>query len=142
MPRASAPERWTCPACGRSFGRNLQGHLCVPTMPVAGYVAAQPDHLRPIFEAALAYLAQFPGLDIEAASVGLLVKRRRKFVELRPRRKWVVLSFILPDVVDNPRVRRTVPVGRSAAHYVQLNSAADFDDDVRDWIAQSCDHHA
>ena len=78
-------------------------------------------------------------VDVEAATVGILVKRRRTFVELRPKRKWVDLSILLARPIDDPRVSRRIVVSRGRfAYFFRLRSAADVDDDLRDLLTESC----
>jgi hypothetical protein len=111
-------------------------------MPVGEYIAGQPQPQRAILQSAFDYVRQFPDAEIEGANVGLFVKLRRSFIELRPKSKWVVLSFILPVRIDHPRIRRSVAWGQNFGHYVQLNTPADFDDTVRQWLQLSYEHHA
>ena len=78
-------------------------------------------------------------IDVEAATVGILVKRRRTFVELRPKQKWVELSIMLTRPIDDPRVSRRIVVSRGRfAYFFRLRSAADVDDDLRELLTESC----
>src|SRR5947208_14545401 len=43
------PKVWTCPACGRQFGRNKQSHECAPAMSLEEYFSTGPPHERPVF---------------------------------------------------------------------------------------------
>ncbi|MGE5597459.1 MAG: DUF5655 domain-containing protein [Hyphomicrobiales bacterium] len=131
---------WECPACGRAFGRNRQSHVCVPAMSLDAYFAGRPPGDRPIFDAVHAHLAGLGPVYVEPVGVGILFKRVRTFVELRPRRAGLALSFILARRVDHPRITRHVPVSRGSAamvHYVLLRSPEDVDDQVRRWLTAS-----
>lgn len=135
---------WECPACGRSFGRTGQSHVCAPAMTVDAYFAARPANDRAIFEAVaatLAEIAEVPGdVHVEAVGVGILFKRGRTFAELRPRRAGMALSFWLPRIDSHPRItRRMFAQGNRsrASHVVPLLSADDVDESIRNWLAES-----
>ena len=129
---------WACERCGREFGRVGQGHVCVPAMSVDEYFASRPAYEREVFEAVAEHLRSLGPVTIEPVGVGILVKKGRTFVELRPMKQWVALSMILPRVVDHPRVTRVIRMsGGRAVNYVRLRGAEDVDDLVREWITES-----
>ena len=104
---------WTCPGCGRQFGRVRQPHECAPAMALEEYFATGPDRERPIFEAVTAALDQVGPVHVEPVSVGIFLKRSRTFAELRPMQQWVALSFSLPRRERHPRItRKVVPYRR------------------------------
>lgn len=130
--------RWTCPACGRTFARSGQGHLCVPVNQLGDYLAALPPGHRAVAETVLSLFSGLDDVIVEAADVGLFFKRSRKFAQLRPRREWLVLIFLLRRKLHDPRVRSTVRATRSAtAHHVRLETAEDIDDDIRGWLIEA-----
>jgi hypothetical protein len=134
---------WTCADCGRRFGRRNQSHVCQPAMTLDEYFAARPPYEREVFEAVLAALERVGPVYPEAVEVGVLVKRSRTFVELRPKRDAVALSFLLSRALDHPRIRRTVsasgrrgPGGR-VAHFVDLRGPEDVDEQLSGWLAEA-----
>ena len=90
---------WVCPECGRQFGRAKQSHECAPAMSLDEYFSTGPPHERPIFDAVMAHLESVGPVHVEPVSVGIFLKRTRRFAELRPKQKWVALSFSLSRVV-------------------------------------------
>lgn len=128
---------WTCPACAREFG-NRQSHVCVPALSVDDYFASRPPVEREIFEAVKEHLATLGPVIVEPVGVGILFKGRRTFVELRPKTRWVDLSFGLNRRLQHPRVTRA---SRDASgrtyHGVRITSPADIDDEVRGWLTES-----
>jgi predicted transport protein len=128
---------WTCPACGREFGKR-QSHLCAPAMSVKAYYAGRPAVEREIFEAVRAHLESLGPVIVEPVSIGILFKGKRTFVELRPKTKWVALSFGLNRRVEHPRITRTTRtnIGRTY-HAIRVTSPADVDDTVRGWLTES-----
>jgi hypothetical protein len=131
--------RWTCPQCDRTFGRTSQSHVCLSVMGVDDYFATRPEYERHIYDAVVGHLLTVGTIDVEAATVGILVKRRRTFVELRPKQKWVELSIMLTRPIDDPRVSRRIVVSRARFAYLfRLRSAADVDEDLRELLTESC----
>lgn len=91
-----------------------------------------------VVDAVLAHLESLGPVEVEAVSVGILVRGARTFVELRPRRAGLRLSVVLPRDVVSPRVERRVhsPAGWTAV-LVDLLSPADVDDEIRGWLTES-----
>jgi hypothetical protein len=70
--------------------------------------------------------------------VGIFFKSNGTLVELRPKTKWVTMSFPLSRRLTHPRiVRKPIASGRKIYHFVNLTSAADVDDEVRGWLTES-----
>ena len=129
---------WVCPECGRQFGRHKQSHECAPAMSLEDYFATGPAHERPIFDAVMAHIETLGPVHVEPVSVGIFIKRPRKFAELRPKQKWVALSFVLSRTVDHPKIARKMQGSAARTHHVvNLRSPADVDDDVRGWLTES-----
>lgn len=130
---------WTCPKCDRRFGRRNQSHECAPAMTLEDYFAADgPPFERPIFDAVHAHLATLGPLHLEPVSVGLFFKRSRTFAELRPKTRWMTLSFILSHSVADTRISRRVTVsGNRVYHETKLREPGDVDELVRDWLTDA-----
>lgn len=130
-------ETWSCPACGREFGKR-QSHVCAPALPVEAYFAERPAVEREIFEAVRGHLESLGPLIVEPVGVGILFKRKRTFAELRPKAKWVALSFGLNRRAEDARITRTTKTNTARTyHGVRLTSAASIDDVVRAWLTES-----
>src|SRR3981189_1028031 len=97
-----AVPAWTCPDCGRQFGRSKQSHECAPAMSLDEYFSTGPAHERPVFDAVMDHLDSLGPVHVEPVSVGIFLKQPRKFAELRPMQKWVALSFSLSHHVEHP----------------------------------------
>jgi hypothetical protein len=129
---------WTCPACGRSFRRTRQGHECAPALTLDEYFATGPDWERPIFEAVLAHVESLGQITVEPVSVGIFLKSNGSLFELRPKTKWVSLSFPLSRRLVSSRLgRKAIPSGQRYFHFVNLTSPADVDDELRGWLTES-----
>jgi hypothetical protein len=128
---------WTCDACGREFGKR-QAHFCAPAISPDDYFASRPPVEREIFEAVRDHLESLGPVIIEPVGVGILFKGKRTFVELRPRTKWVSLSFGLERRVEHPRITRTTRTKTSRTyHGVNIRSPEDIDEQVRAWLNES-----
>jgi uncharacterized protein DUF5655 len=133
-----AVPAWTCPECGRQFGRAKQSHECAPALSLQEYFSTGPSHERPIFEAVIGHLKTIGPVHVEPVSVGIFLKKARTFAELRPMQRWVALSFSLPRRVQHPRItRKVVPYHGRYYHVANLRSPEDFDDQLRDWITEA-----
>lgn len=131
---------WECPACGRSFGRAQQSHMCAPAMSIDGYFAGRSPGDRAIFDAVFGAFEGVPGLVVEAVGVGILFKRARTFAELRPRRGGFTLSFWLSRNDASPRISRRVGRGGPrTCHFVALSTPTEVDEQVRAWLLESYD---
>ena len=124
---------WTCPRCDREFATR-RAHVCEPGLPVDYWLAERTEPQRRAAEAVLAVARAIPGLVIEAVSVGLFVKRERTIVELRPKVKWLQLSFVTAAHVASPRIARTIALRASTAYFVRLRDASDVDAELRRWL--------
>lgn len=129
---------WICPQCGRSFRRKGQSHECAPALSLEEYFASGPEWEPPIFEAVRAHLESVGAVIIEPVSVGIFFKSNGTLIELRPKTKWVTLSFPLARRLANRRLsRKPVASGRKIFHFVNLTSAAEVDDELRGWLTES-----
>lgn len=117
---------WSCPACGREFGLR-HAHVCAPALSVDAYFAPRPACERQIFEAVRGHLQSLGEVIVEPVSVGILCKRRRTFVALRPMARWVHLG--LNYRLSHPRVTRTTTGSGGRPD--------DIDDQVRAWLTES-----
>jgi len=135
---AEAMDGWTCPDCGRRFGRNRQSHACQPGMSIEEYFSTGPAHEKPIADAVLKHLESVGPVHVDAVSVGLFLKNPRKFAELRPMTKWVALSFSLTRRASHRTIlRKVMPYGGRYYHVANLATPADFDDELRDLLTEA-----
>lgn len=131
---------WVCPECGRSFRRSGQPHECAPALDVEEYFATGPPWVRPIFEAVLAHLQTLGPMTVEPVSVGIFIKSNGSFVELRPKSKWVTISFPLGRRLSHSRMsRKPIGSGSKIFHFVNLTSASEVDAEVQEWLTESFD---
>jgi len=129
-----------CAACGRRFARVRQGHMCAEPMTLDEYFESALPHERPVFEAVHGYLSTLGPIHVEPVGVGIFLKRHGSFVELRPKTKWVAMSFPMPRPVSHPRVTRNPMRAGFTLYYVaNLRTPDDLDDALCELLAASYD---
>lgn len=129
---------WTCPECGRHFGRNRQMHDCAPGLSPEEYFESGPAHERPVFEAVMRHLETVGPVHLDIVSVGIFLKNPRKFAELRPKDRWVAVAFTLERRAAHPTItRKVVQYGAGFWHVANVRSADEVDDGLRDLLTEA-----
>lgn len=129
---------WVCPACRRQFGRLNQSHVCEPAMTLEEYFATGETRERTVFEAVLGHLRRVGPVHVEPVAVGIFLKRDRGFVELRPMRRWVAVSFVLPRVVTHRSIaRKVVPYGGRYWHVANVAGPEDLDEALLGYLTEA-----
>jgi hypothetical protein len=67
--------------------------------------------------------------------VGVFIKRERTLVELRPKTRWLALSFISPAAITSDRITRAIDLPAGTAYFVRLHDERDVDAELRGWLA-------
>lgn len=129
---------WTCPECGRSFGRNRQSHDCSPGLTLDEYFASGPVHERPVFDAVMTHLDTVGPVHLDVVSVGIFLKNPRKFGELRPKDRWVAVSFTLDRRVTHRTItRRVVEYSGRFWHTANVAEPGDVDEALRELLTEA-----
>jgi hypothetical protein len=127
----SAVRGWTCPECGRLFGRRHQQHDCAPGMTLEEYFSTGPAHERPVFDAVMAHVRTLGPVHADVVSVGIFLKNPRKFAELRPMQRWVAVSFSLARHARHRTItRKVVAYGGRYWHVANVAGPEEVDDDL------------
>lgn len=112
-------------------------------MDLEDYFSTGPERERPIFDAVWAHLSTLVGDDgetvyIEPVSVGIFFKGTRTFAQLRPKTKWVALSFNLDRKLESNRLSRKV-IAHSGRffHVVNVKEPSEIDEQITDWLTES-----
>ncbi len=129
---------WTCPECGRLFARSGQSHDCAPGLTIEEYFATGPAHERPVFEAVMQHLATVGPVHADAVAVGIFLKNPRKFAELRPKQRWVSVSFALDRAARHRTItRKVMPYGGRFWHTANVAGPANVDADLRELLTEA-----
>jgi hypothetical protein len=120
------------------FRRAGQAHECAPAMDLEEYFSTGPPHERPVFEAVMRHLLTVGPIHVEPVSVGIFLKRAQTFAQLRPKQRWVALSFGLPRRVSHPTItRKVIPYSGRYYHVANLTGPDDLDDQLRSWLTEA-----
>ena len=112
----------------------------MPATTVDAVFDNRPDWFRDAFARISRHVERLGPVVIEPVTVGVFIKRRRTFAELRPRVGRLEAGFLLSRTLESPRVSRTVPLSANrVAHFVLLTSADDVDDGLLGWLAEAYD---
>lgn len=107
-------------------------------MSLEEYFSTGPEHERPIYEAVIRHLDTLGPVHVEPVAVGIFLKRAQTFAQLRPKDRWVALSFSLPRRVEHERIIRKVIQYHGRYHHVaNLRGAEDLDDRLRSWLTEA-----
>ena len=129
---------WICPDCGRLFGRAGQSHDCAPGLTLEEYFATGPPHERPIFGAVMAHIETLGPVHADIVAVGVFLKKPRKFAELRPKDRWVAISFSLRRRAQHPTItRKVVEYGARFWHVANVREPGEIDAALLDLLAEA-----
>ncbi|MEO6124158.1 MAG: DUF5655 domain-containing protein [Ilumatobacteraceae bacterium] len=107
-------------------------------MTIDDYFSTGPPFERPIFEAVLDVVSSVGPVHVEPVSVGIFIKKTGSFLELRPKTRWVALSFPLGRTVQHSQIsRKPIVAGNRVYHHVNLSSPDDVTPAVESWLAES-----
>lgn len=131
---------WICPECGRLFGRSGQSHDCAPGLTIEEYFETGPSRERPIFDAVMAHVGTLGPVHADIVSVGVFLKNPRKFAELRPKEKWVAVSFSLRRRASHPTItRKVVEYGNRYWHVANVREASQINADLLELLSEAYD---
>ena len=132
---------WICPECKRPFGRVGQGHMCAQGLSIDEFFAQSHPRERPIFDIVMGHLDELGPVSVDPVSVGIFFKNGPRFAELRPMKKWVAVTFLLPSKQTSSRLsRKVVSAGGKGSkwyHVVNVESAEEIDDQLLDWLTEA-----
>lgn len=133
-------DGWTCPDCGRTFGRTRQSHDCAPGLTLEEYFETGPAHERPVYDAVMAHLATVGPVHADIVSVGIFLKNPRKFAELRPKDRWVALAFTLGRRAHHPTItRNVVEYNAKFWHVANVARPEEVDEPLRELLTEAYD---
>jgi len=129
---------WTCAECERLFGRSAQSHDCAPGLTLDEYFSTGPAHERPIFDAVIRHVATLGPVHADVVSVGIFLKNPRKFAELRPKDRWVAISFSLRRRAHHPTItRKVIEYGNRYWHVANVQTPDEVDGDFRGLLTEA-----
>jgi hypothetical protein len=139
MSPESKPDLWVCPKCGaRLISRNLW-HSCGRFTLEDLFRNASPE----VLELARRYveiLYSLGDVQVIPQKTRLVCVARVRFAGLSPRKSGFRVAFALRRWVKSARVVKTEDYGpRWRAHFVDIRSFSDLDDELLAWLKESHD---
>jgi hypothetical protein len=112
-------------------------------MSVDEYFATGPAFERPIYEVVAPFVETLGPVIVEFVSVGIFFKKPSGWMQLRPKRAWVSMTFPTRRAVRH-RTITTKPMTNGPAstttwYAAKLAVPTDFDESLRDLLAESYD---
>ncbi len=131
---APAGDRHRRPACGAD---DSPEHECDPGDLDAAFDGT-PAPLMALVTKLRAMVDVCGPVAAVALPRGMVFAAERRVLYVTPRRAWLELGLCLPRRIEHPRVRRidTVTLDRHV-HRVRLESPADLDATLADWVWQA-----
>ncbi len=112
-------------------------------MTVDEYFATGPSFERPIFEEVADFVDTLGSVSVEFVSVGIFFKCPSVWMQLRPKRTWVAMTFPVRRAIGHRTIKnKPMTNGRDSSmkwYVANLETPADFDDDLREILAESFD---
>jgi hypothetical protein len=132
-------DLWICPDCGaRLVSRNLS-HSCGLFTLDALFKNSAPT----VLELARKYvdlLRSLGDVQVIAQKTRLVCVARVRFASLYPRKNAFRAGFALRYWLKSPRIVKTEDYGpRWRLHFVDIRSAGDINDELRQWLQESHD---
>ncbi len=129
---------WICPDCGRTFGHANQPHSCHQPIDLDQWLAKRSEIVRAAVAATQRWLERYDDVLFEPVKSAVMIKRTHTFAEVQSKRTGAIVAFIVPRLVDDPRIVRTLAITSTrTAHVVSITELADLDEQLRDWVTES-----
>ena len=129
---------WTCPKCNRQFVTANMWHSC-GIFDLDHHFDDKPEVVRAVFDKLVAAMKQSVGkFEIVPQKTRICFMTQTRFANCRTQKGGVVLSFGLPQTIDDPRIRRAKDEGSQwIVHDVLLQAPSDIDKQLLDWLKMS-----
>jgi hypothetical protein len=129
---------WACPACGRTFARTGQTHVC-SDWTVERHLEAGTKTGRALFERFVELVRSCGDFEYAVTKTTVTFKgRRRGFAGARPKEDRLVGYFDIPRRVDGPQIRSVAPYGkRLFVHHFSLDAPDQLGGDFAGWIREA-----
>lgn len=128
---------WTCPRCDRAFATR-RAHTCEPGLPIEYWLAERPDGQREAAAKIIELARGIADVTVEAVTIGVLIKKQRSIIELRPKTRWLQLSVIATRPLPasaRAEISRVVQWGEDVtAYFVRLTEPAQVDRAMTTWL--------
>jgi hypothetical protein len=135
--KSSPALAWKCPRCRRRFAKTHQWHSCEARELDEHFRGRDPD-LRGIFEELVRRLRKLGPVGIDPVKTSISLTARHHFGAVTVRGNFLRLEFLSEGRIEDQRIVHIERLGpQKFAHSVVLESVADLDDVVMNWLAKA-----
>lgn len=131
----SAASPWECPRCRRRFRKARQWHSC-EARALGEHFRGRDPELRGIFDELVRRLRKRGPVKVEPVKTSINLTARHHFGAVIVRGNFLRLAFLSDRRIEDRRIVHIERLGPGKfGHSVVLESVADLDDVVMDWLA-------
>jgi hypothetical protein len=129
---------WTCPVCGQTFVSRNMPHSCQVVGLDAFFEGSAPE-LRELFELYVAAARENGEVVVNATKSRVALQARMRFAGIeRPRKRYLMATFVITRPVASPRLTRVEFVPPYYyVHRLRVAEPSDIDDELRGWLAEA-----
>ncbi len=128
---------WTCRSCGRQFANKHQWHSCVK-LSLESALAGASDHARQLYHATERVVAACGPFRIHPQKTRIAFVTTMTFAGVKLARRWVDVSFITAEPIDDIRITRLECYGpTSFGHTIRIRDTEQLDSTVSAWLCES-----
>jgi uncharacterized protein DUF5655 len=132
--KSSPALAWKCPWCGRRFAKTRQWHSCEARELDEHFRGRDPE-LRGIFDELVRRLRKLGTVKVDPVKTSINLTARHHFGAVTVRGTFLRLGFLSEKRIEDYRIVHIERLGpRKFGHSVVLESVADLDDVVMDWL--------
>lgn len=132
----TAEDLWTCPACGRRFGKPNTQHVC-GRYTVQQHLDEATPHALALYRGLLALAAQCGEFFEEATKTGIMLKTPGIFMSIGLKKKGLNCAIWLPEPIHHPRIRSNYPVSNRYAVHFQIKELGELDGQLKGWLCRA-----
>jgi hypothetical protein len=127
----------TCPRCGVKLVAKNLSHAC-GDYSIDAFLRGKTTAERRLFARFVRLIAKCGPYTVAPAKTRVAFCAQVRFASVnRVGRGTIDVHFVLPRVVDHPRIRKIDHLGKLHVHHVRLSRAADCDRELAAWLAQA-----
>lgn len=128
---------WTCRECGRRFANKHQWHSCIE-LSVESALAGATDQAQRLYDAVRQAVSECGPFRIHPQKTRLSFITTMTFAGVKLARRWVDVSFITAEPIDDVRIRSIECYGpTSFGHSVRIHDVEQLDSNLRAWLCRS-----
>jgi hypothetical protein len=128
---------WTCPNCGRIFGKAKQPHSCHRVSLKTHF--KNKEKAKELFDFFVKSVNEKVG-KVKAISIPCCIHLfgRYDFVAILPKRDGLEIRFSLNRHLKNQRITQSVPMSlKNIKNCLKISSASEIDKEFIGWIRES-----